>query len=258
MEEPIKKDNPLEKDPSHSKPDEELGQTERQPKDEIDKDSADLIITYLSNLKLNDQQKKEVKNLFTTELNSSVESLKSEIKKESQETKKDFLIIFGLFTSFVAFLSIEVQVFKNKDNVFEIIGISTISLSLIIFFALIITSIAKEKGEWKDFIKPAYIINFVFTIIGVVFLYFGGKSSISRIDIIEKTGVKNNTQIESLILETSKNTDSLKTLDNLRHEITSINTQLKSLDSLFTSYSKRSFHKIVPNSGNPKIVFEKY
>jgi hypothetical protein len=139
----------------------------------------------LKDFPLNEKQKEDIRKVLQGDFDIALINLKDDIKKDSQEIKKDFLTIFGLFASFVTFLSIEVQVFKNRDNVFELIGITSISLSFVIFFALVINDIAKDKSELKDFLKPTYIINIFFLIIGVIFLYIGGISSIYRIDTVE-------------------------------------------------------------------------
>ena len=180
----------------------------------IDKDSSKQT-TLLSNIKLSNEQKEEVKTLLQGELQTSVQGLKDEVKQEGQEIKKDFLTIFGLFASFVTFLSIEVQVFKNKDNVLELIGITSISLSFVMFFALVINDIAKDKSEWKDFLKPTYIFNLFFAVVGMIFLYIGGTSSIHRLDIIEKQSKSDSTIISSQKIQIQTLQTKVEILDSL-------------------------------------------
>lgn len=177
----------------------------------LDEESAEQT-KLLSNIKLSTEQKNEVKLLLQDELKTSVQALKDEVKNEGQEIKKDFLTIFGLFASFVTFLSIEVQVFKNKDNVLELIGISSITLSFVMFFALIINDIAKDKNTWRDFLKPTYIFNLFFAIVGVIFLYIGGTSSINRMDSFEQK-----IKIDSVLIRNQKNE-----IDSLQKKINSI------------------------------------
>lgn len=186
----------------------------------LDKDSSKQS-ALLSNLKFSKEQEEQVRNLLQGDLQTAVQGLKDEVKKEGQEIKKDFLTIFGLFASFVTFLSIEVQVFKNKDNVFELIGITSISLSFVMFFALVINDIAKDKSEWKDFQKPTYIFNAFFALMGMIFLYIGGTSSIHRIDSVER-------QIKS---DSTKNS-----LQN--KEIQDLHMKVETLDSLINISTK--------------------
>lgn len=188
-----------------------------------------------SNVKLSDEQKEEVKSLLKFELDTSVQNIKDEVKNEGQEIKKDFLVIFGLFASFVTFLSIEVQVFKNRDNIFELVGISSISLSFVIYFALVINDIAKEKNEWKDFAKPTYIINLFFAVLGIIFLYTGGTSSIHRIDIIEKQIKLDSAEIYLLKSD----------IQRLNNKIQNVNTQLRVTNDNPTPAQPKSKEKAV-------------
>ncbi|MFC4818445.1 hypothetical protein [Flavobacterium sp. GCM10023249] len=167
------------------------------PKDKLDSNS-EILTSLLSKMSLNEQQKDEVKTLLNDELETSVNSLKSDVVKEGQEIKRDFLTIFGLFASFVTFLSIEVQVFKNRDNIFELLGITSISLSFVMFFALVINDISKDKSEWKDFKKPTYIINIGFAILGVLALYIGGLLSKTEIKNLQEQNKKDKMKIEKM------------------------------------------------------------
>lgn len=150
-------------------------------REELDKNSEYLTAMF-SRFALSQEQNEQIKELLKEELKSSVSDIKRDLNKESQEIKKDFLTIFGLFASFVTFLSIEVQVFKNKDNVLELIGITSVSLAFVMFFALVINDISKDKSSWSDFKKPTYVINMGFAVIGMLFLYIGATCSINKVD----------------------------------------------------------------------------
>lgn len=175
--------------------DNEIGIKANAPDVDQDVNNQNALAT---SFQLNDKLKAEIKALLKEDLNSSVTNLIIDVKKEGQEVKKDFLTIFGLFASFVTFLSIEVQVFKNKDNIFELLGISSISLAFVMFFALIINDIAKDKSQWSDFKKPTYIMNLIFIIIGVLFLFGGGCSATSKVNALEKKVISDSLRIVSL------------------------------------------------------------
>ncbi|RYY52852.1 MAG: hypothetical protein EOO09_20065 [Chitinophagaceae bacterium] len=187
----------------------------------IDNESASNTKRLTSKLNLTDEQKQEVRALFRNDFDTSVTTLKEDIKKEGQEVKKDFLTIFGLFASFVTFLSIEVQVFKNKDNAVELIGICSISLSFVLFFALVINDIAKDKQEWKDFLKPSHLLNVAFLIVGIIFLLIGNSSSNSRVGTLQK----------------QNETDRLK-IDSLQQNIYGLKREIRVLDSSVSSQNK--------------------
>ncbi len=175
----------------------------------IDKDeSAQNTLSTVSHL--SKDQEEEVKKLLKKELNDATINLNENIKKEGQDVKKDFIIIFGLFASFVTFLSIEVQIFKNKEIVSELIGISSMTLAFILFFAIVINDITRENNTWKDFFKPIQIFMLVFLLIGLYFLNIGREENSlhSKIEKVLKT--------DSLLMEqinvklSNENIDTIK------------------------------------------------
>lgn len=111
--------------------------------------------------------------MLRRELHEATRNLKNNIKKEGEDLKKDFIIIFGLFASFVSFLSIEVQIFKTEINIFQLIGISSLTISFIMFFAIVISDISKGKTTIKDIFKPLQFLTFIFIAVGIYFLNAG-------------------------------------------------------------------------------------
>jgi len=182
-------------------------------REELDKNS-EYITAMFSKFSLSQEQNEQIKELLKEELKSSVSEIKLDLNKESHEIKKDFLTIFGLFASFVTFLSIEVQVFKNKDNILELIGITSISLAFVMFFALVINDISKDKSSWSDFKKPTYVINMVFAVIGMIFLYIGATCSINKVDKAIFQVEKN----RSNIIRLQKEIKELKKSNKIEHQ----------------------------------------
>ncbi len=187
-----------------------------------------------SYFKIDEKTEKQIKDL-----------LQEDLKNEVQDIKKDFLIIFGLFASFVTFISINVQVFKNSTNPFEIIGVISISLSFIIFFALVINSVVKNQVEWSDLKQPIYIINLLFLIIGVVFISYGEKRNNNKIEDLNQKIV-----IDSLDIEKVSNIiDSLN--NQLIYRDSTISELLESVKELKIDYKefkkKKETNKAMPN-----------
>ena len=137
--------------------------------------------------KFDDKMKEDIRELLQSDLSNSV-----------QDVKKDFLIIFGLFASFVTFISINVQVFKNNDNTFELLGICSISLSFIIIFTSIINRIVKNIDYWKDMLKPTFILGVVFLVLGLIFLTTGSSKDSEIIFQLEQKIALDSTQIRLL------------------------------------------------------------
>lgn len=150
-------------------------------------------------------QQDEVRKILQNELSTATRNLKYKIKKEGEDLKKDFIIIFGLFASFASFLSIQVQVFKTNESVYELIGITALTVAFVLFFAITISDIAKGKNNWKDIIKPLYILTFIFITIGIYFIKAGKTDEQIKFKISEKLSR------DSIIIESLNN--KLKVLD---------------------------------------------
>lgn len=196
---------------------------ERDPNFGTSPKPGDLVTTELS-----PNAEKQLENLIQKEVKTYIEDLQKEIKSEGQEVKKDFLTFFGLFASFVTFLSIEVQIFKNKDNVWELIGVTSISISFVMLFAIVINDIAKDKSNWSDFVKPIYLITIFFASIGTLCLFMGNRSTINKMDSFEKKIASDSIEIFGLKKECNR----------LRNNIDSIASKMDSLRILITSPPK--------------------
>ncbi len=186
----------------------------------IDKDeSAQNTLSTVSHL--SKDQEEEVKKLLKKEVSDATINFNENIKREGQDIKKDFIIIFGLFASFVTFLSIEVQIFKNKENVSELIGISSITLAFILFFAIVINNITRENNNWKDFFKPSQFFISIFLLIGFYFLYQGGEQTSLHLKIekVLKTDSLLMEQIKIKLINENFNTGKLDSSSNFDTDI---------------------------------------
>jgi hypothetical protein len=95
----------------------------------------------------------------------------NELRDEVRESKKDFLVMFGIFASFVTFLSVEIQIFKTLTSFWLLIGLSSFLLAGILIFALTLGNIAKNRNEWKDFYSPTFIILYILLIFSFISFY---------------------------------------------------------------------------------------
>jgi hypothetical protein len=178
-------------------------------------ENSERLTQLVTTSSLNDNQKKEVKELLKAELEQSVSTLKSEMKKESEDTKKDFLTFFGLFASFVTFLSIEIQLFKNSDNILELVGVSSLSLSFVMFFALILNEMIKGDYQLKDLRKPKYLINLAFLVVGVACLFFGSFRETNGLSKLKARQHEDSVRVVELNLELVKSREKISKLDSL-------------------------------------------
>jgi hypothetical protein len=156
-----------------------------------------------------------------------------DIKIETENLKKDFLTFFGLFASFMTFLSIEIQLFKNRDDWMELLGVTSVSFSFIVFFALVLNDIAKQKDKTFGSKKEKWhfwryvCIVLVFAGVGVFLLLQGGRTSSNKaIEKVEKQLAKSAERVkqDSMVIDALK-----KSCENLGKQIEIIQNRDKQI-----------------------------
>ncbi len=83
----------------------------------------------------------------TADNTKEIERLKTELSGE----RFNNLTIFGIFASLVTFFSVEIQVFKNIDNFWLIIGLTSFLISSMLLFIFAVHAIARDKLSWRNF-----------------------------------------------------------------------------------------------------------
>ena len=164
-------DNPVNQPSANSDADQKL--ENKPPVVLADTVTADTQDSQSAKIPLTDYQKEEFRALFKEDLEKLKTNSNKQLKKESHELKKDFLTIFGVFVTFLTFMSIEVQLFKVRKDSLELIGVSTIVLSFLMLFSTIIYDIVKNRMDWKNMKKfpPTYVLAILFLIIGTIMLF---------------------------------------------------------------------------------------
>ncbi|MCT4599730.1 MAG: hypothetical protein N4A32_02390 [Marinifilaceae bacterium] len=180
----VNKNNNTEKIILNSNINEELQFNEKKkiPKDTEIKEELNNKENVTSNFILNEDSKKQIKKLMSGDIELAV-----------QDIKKDFLIIFGLFASFVTFISCNVQVFRNSTSISELVGVCSISLSFILFFALVINTIVKDPKGFKNIPYLNYVFVLIFLCLGIYFIK--SKTTITNEQIIKQVNNKFDKQI---------------------------------------------------------------
>lgn len=101
-----------------------------------------------------------------------IERLKQDLTNE----RLNNITIFGIFASLVTFLSVEIQVFKNIDNFWLLIGLSAFLVSSLLLFVFSIHSIARNKLGWKDFLStPIFWLFILFLLFSFVIFALNSK-----------------------------------------------------------------------------------
>ncbi|MBI5306747.1 hypothetical protein HZB04_04175 [Candidatus Wolfebacteria bacterium] len=113
------------------------------------------------------------------ELEQRMDSNTKDIERLKQDLTNERLnniTIFGIFASLVTFLSVEIQVFKNIDNFWLLIGLSAFLVSSLLLFIFSIHSIARNKLGWKDFLStPIFWLFILFLIFSFVIFVLNSK-----------------------------------------------------------------------------------
>jgi len=105
---------------------------------------------------------------------SSTEALiESRVSLEARRLRQDFMIIFGLFASIIAFLTIEVSIFQNATRFSLLIGTSLTLLGSMIFFIFALKNTLKDDPRASDYFKNPlfYMIIAIFVAAGICFAW---------------------------------------------------------------------------------------
>ena len=87
-----------------------------------------------------------------------------EAEDDSNDLRKDFILIFGLFASLLAFIAVEVQVFNHITSFSDVMGVSAFLLGAFLLFALMVSKVFKESS---------YGLNDIIIFVVVILLFYG-------------------------------------------------------------------------------------
>lgn len=101
-----------------------------------------------------------------------IEKLRQDLSNE----RLNNITIFGIFASLVTFFSIEIQVFKNIENFWLLIGLTSFLVSSMLLFVFSLQSIIRDRMNWKDFFKtPIFWIFLLFLAFSFVIFILNSK-----------------------------------------------------------------------------------
>jgi uncharacterized membrane protein len=94
---------------------------------------------------------------------------KKEVEKQIDTAKKDMFTVFGIFTSFIAFIVGEINILKTIDSIYDKIGFSFLFVSFILGFLFGVMFLLNDKVS-EDKFKKMMIVFAVFFGIGIFFI----------------------------------------------------------------------------------------
>lgn len=101
-----------------------------------------------------------------------IEKLKQDLTNE----RLNNITVFGIFASLVTFLSVEIQIFKNIDNFWLLVGLASFLVSSLLLFVFSIHSVARDRLKWKDFFQnPIFGLFLLFLIFSFVIFLLNSK-----------------------------------------------------------------------------------
>lgn len=102
------------------------------------------------------------------------EEISKKIAKETAEKqveilKRDVFTIFGIFTSFIAFIVGEINILKTIDSIYDKVGFSFLFVSFITGFLFGVMFLLNE-GTYEKKFKKMLLIFIIFFMIGIFFI----------------------------------------------------------------------------------------
>lgn len=100
-------------------------------------------------------------------LDQVVKEIKQEFQEDTDEAKKQYIAIFGIFASIITLLGIEVQAFNKFTSISKLVGFSAFLLSaiLILLFAIDYISSINKRHIGKNALLWIALIMFIFSTI---------------------------------------------------------------------------------------------
>lgn len=127
----------------------------------------------------NDNQKivQDQGNKYTLEEQTDNNTKEIErLKKELSNERFNTITIFGVFASLVTFFSVEIQIFKNIENFWLLIGLTSFLVSSLLLFVFSIHAIVRDKLKWRDFFTtPIFWIFMMFLIFAFAIFLLNSK-----------------------------------------------------------------------------------
>lgn len=95
-----------------------------------------------------------------------------DLKHEAQKIREDFLIIFGLLAAVIAFLTAEVQAFKELKSFASLVGFSSFIMATILSFVVGLQVIVRDDRSTTRY-WPTFVLICLFLCVSGVAFYWG-------------------------------------------------------------------------------------
>ena len=79
----------------------------------------------------------------------------NELRKEIENSKKDYITILGIFASFITFVSVEFKLFEGLTDFSNFLSLSILLVSLMMFFVITLIGVIKNDDD-KFYKRPLF------------------------------------------------------------------------------------------------------
>jgi len=145
-------------------------------KDKITEDFAKDFVKSIQNmsdkrieLALKNRGIEDLQEILEQAKKETIEESKKENKREIDNLKRDFFVIFGIFASLVTFVVGEISILKTIDNIYDKVGFSFLFVSFILGFLFGIMFLLDSDVIEHKYQKMGWVFS-LFFFIGLAFI----------------------------------------------------------------------------------------
>jgi hypothetical protein len=147
-----------------------------EPKDKTTEDVAKDFVKSIQNmsdkrieLALKNRGIENLQEVLEQAKKETIEESKKENKKEIDNLKRDFFVIFGIFASLVTFVVGEISILKTIDNIYDKIGFCFLFVSFILGFLFGLMFLLDSEIIKYKYQKMGWVFS-LFFFIGLAFI----------------------------------------------------------------------------------------
>lgn len=141
----------------------------KEKKDKLSDLSLSDGIEKLSTYVAKEQVKTELAGVIEHTENKAKAVSEEIVRKEIEILKKDILVIFGIFASFIAFIVGEINILKTIDSIYDKLGFSFIFVALMLGFLFGVMFLLGGSEIEKKYRKMGIVFS-LFFLIGLSFI----------------------------------------------------------------------------------------
>ncbi|MEI7776987.1 MAG: hypothetical protein WCI52_00015 [bacterium] len=97
-----------------------------------------------------------------------LENQVKQLKNDIDNSKKDLIIMLGIFASFITFTSVDFQLLRNIPSVGDYISLTFLLLSSMLIFVFALKNFITEELDWSFFKKPLFLVIIILVFLSLI------------------------------------------------------------------------------------------